>query len=125
MQVDCYVNLSKILLPNQPSFKLGNLIRNLGIPFSDQHRAYGDAKVTLKLFEILLEKDVKKNIIKKNIEQLNFGIQNNHYSKIIDSLPAEMGVYYIYNNKNEIMTFRESKIQNNNKFNSRRRNKKW
>ena len=108
-QTICTVNLSKILLPNQPSFKLGNLIRNLGIPFSDQHRAYGDAKVTLKLFEILLEKDVKKNIIKKNIEQLNFGIQNNHYSKIIDSLPAEMGVYYIYNKKNEIIYIGSSK----------------
>ncbi len=102
-QTICTVNLSKILLPNQPSFKLGSLIRNLGIPFSDQHRAYGDAKVTLKLFEILLEKDVKKNIVKKNIERLNFGMRNNHYSKIIDSLPTEMGVYYIYNKKNEII----------------------
>ena len=29
------------------------------------------------------------------------------------------------NNNNEIRTFGESKNQNNNKFNSRRRNKKW
>ena len=102
-QTICTVNLSKILLPNQPSFKLGNLIRNLGIPFSDQHRAHGDAKVTLKLFEILLEKDVKKTIINKNIERLNYNIKNSNYLKIIDSLPTEMGVYYIYNNKNKII----------------------
>ncbi len=105
----CTVILSKILLPNQPSFKLGNLIRNLGIPFSNQHRAYGDAKATLKLFEILLEKDVKKTIVKKNIERLNFSIKTNHYSKIIDSLPTEMGVYYIYNKKNEIIYIGSSK----------------
>ena len=71
-QTICTVKLSKILLPDQPSYKLGNLIRSLGIPFSDQHRAHGDAKVTLKLFEILLEKDVKKTIVNKNIERLNF-----------------------------------------------------
>ena len=102
-QTICTVNLSKILLPNQPSYKLGNLIRNLGIPFSDQHRAHGDAKVTLKLFEILLEKDVKKTIVNKNIERLNFDIKNSNYLKIIDSLPTEMGVYYVYNNKNKII----------------------
>ena len=102
-QTICTVKLSKILLPNQPSYKLGNLIRNLGIPFSDQHRAHGDAKVTLKLFEILLEKDVKKTIVNKNIERLNFSKKNSNYLKIIDSLPTEMGVYYVYNNKNKII----------------------
>ena len=78
-QTICTVKLSKILLPDQPSYKLGNLIRSLGIPFSDQHRAHGDAKVTLKLFEILLEKDVKKTIVNKNIERLNFDIKNSNY----------------------------------------------
>ena len=102
-QTICTVKLSKILLPDQPSYKLGNLIRNLGIPFSDQHRAHGDAKVTLKLFEILLEKDVKKTIVNKNIERLNFNKKNSNYLKIIDSLPTEMGVYYVYNNKNKII----------------------
>ena len=58
----CTVMLSKILLPEQPSYSLGKLVRNLGIPFSEQHRAQSDAKVTVKLFELLLEKDLKKNI---------------------------------------------------------------
>lgn len=63
----CTVVLSKILLPDQPSYSLGKLVRNLGIPFSDQHRAQGDAKVTVKLFELLLEKDLKKNILKTQV----------------------------------------------------------
>ena len=59
----CTIKLSKILLPDQPSFNLGKLVNNLGIPFTNQHRAQGDAKVTLKLFQLLLEKDSKKYII--------------------------------------------------------------
>lgn len=99
----CTLSLSKILLPEQPSYSLGNLIRNLGIPFSEQHRAYGDAKVTLKLFEILLEKDIKKTIIQKNIKNLNFDKKPNKYSKIIENLTSEMGVYYIHNKENDII----------------------
>jgi DNA polymerase-3 subunit epsilon len=66
----CTVNLSQVLLPEQPAFSLGKLIRNLGIPFSDQHRAHGDAKATLKLFELLLEKDSEKKIIKEHTQSL-------------------------------------------------------
>jgi DNA polymerase-3 subunit epsilon len=55
----CTVSLSKILLPDQPAYSLGKLVRNLGIPFSDQHRAIGDAKVTVKLFELLMEKNTQ------------------------------------------------------------------
>jgi DNA polymerase-3 subunit epsilon len=99
----CTVNLSRILLPEQPSFNLGKLVRNLGIPFTNEHRAHGDAKVTLKLFQLLLEKDIKKNILKKNIEDLNPNKTPCKYLDIIDKLPSEMGVYYIYNQKNKII----------------------
>ena len=99
----CTVNLSQILLPEQPSFSLGKLVRNLGIPFADQHRAHGDAKVTLKLFELLLEKDIHKNILKEHTRTLNPNKAPSRYLNIIDKLPSEMGVYYIHNNKNEII----------------------
>jgi DNA polymerase-3 subunit epsilon len=99
----CTVNLSQVLLPEQPSFSLGKLVRNLGIPFADQHRAHGDAKVTLKLFELLLEKDTQKQIIKQHIQHLNPNKAPAQYLKIIDQLPSEMGVYYIHNKANEIV----------------------
>ena len=99
----CTVNLSQVLLPEQPSFSLGKLVRNLGIPFTDQHRAHGDAKVTLKLFELLLEKDAQKHIIKQHIQHLNPNKAPAQYLKIIDQLPSEMGVYYIHNKANEIV----------------------
>ena len=99
----CTVNLSQVLLPEQPSFSLGKLVRNLGIPFADQHRAHGDAKVTLKLFELLLEKDTQKQIVKEHIQHLNPNKAPAQYLKIIDKLPSEMGVNYIHNKANEIV----------------------
>ncbi len=99
----CTIKLSKILLPDQPSFNLGKLINNLGIPFTNEHRAHGDAKVTLKLFQLLLEKDSKKYILKKNIQNLNPNKTPTKYLGIIDKLPSEMGIYYIHNTNNEII----------------------
>ena len=109
----CTVNLSQVLLPEQPSFSLGKLVRNLGIPFTDQHRAHGDAKVTLKLFELLLEKDAQKHIIKQHIQHLNPNKAPAQYLKIIDQLPSEMGVYYIHNKANEIVYIGKSKETSN------------
>lgn len=99
----CTVSLSKILLPDQPAYSLGKLVRNLGIPFSDQHRAIGDAKVTVKLFELLMEKDIQKNILKIYVSSEQPNKVPSKYLEIIDKLPSEMGVYYIHNLKNEII----------------------
>ena len=49
----CTVDLSKKLIPNMESYSLGKLVRALGIPVSDRHRANGDALATLKLFKLL------------------------------------------------------------------------
>ncbi|HIC32661.1 MAG TPA: 3'-5' exonuclease, partial [Flavobacteriaceae bacterium] len=37
----CTVELSKTLIPDQKSYSLGKLVRALGIPVSDRHRAAG------------------------------------------------------------------------------------
>jgi len=47
----CTVELSKKLIPDLPSYSLGKLVRSLGIPVSDRHRAAGDATATVKLFQ--------------------------------------------------------------------------
>jgi DNA polymerase III subunit epsilon len=59
----CTVELAKVLLPDEPSFSLGKLVRSLGIPTPQRHRAAGDAMATVNLFKILLEKDLDKTII--------------------------------------------------------------
>lgn len=99
----CTVQLSKTLIPGQTSYSLGKLVRSLGIPVSDRHRASGDALATVKLFKMLLDKDTSKNIIQQSI-RLNpkHQLEPRHID-IIDSLPSATGVYYIHKSDGEII----------------------
>ena len=48
--------LSQKLIPNQDSYKLGKLVKSLGIPITQRHRASGDAKATVELFKYIYSK---------------------------------------------------------------------
>ncbi|UWY26721.1 exonuclease domain-containing protein [Flavobacterium sp. TR2] len=93
----CTVELAKKLIPEQPSYSLGKLVRSLGIPMADRHRASGDAMATTKLFKMLLEKDVEKTIVKDFIKlEVEKGISPK-FLDILNQMPTKTGVYYIYN----------------------------
>jgi len=51
----CTVRLSRSLMPGQPSYSLGKLCQNIGIPLEGRHRAAGDAAATAILFDRLLK----------------------------------------------------------------------
>ena len=105
----CTVELSKKLLPEQPSHSLGKLVRALGIPMADRHRASGDAMATVKLFKMLLEKDLSKEIVKEHIK---FEIQKGIAPKLLDiveSLPSRTGVYYIHDEKGKLIYIGKSR----------------
>ncbi len=105
----CTVALSQKLLPEQPSHSLGKLVRALGIPMADRHRASGDALATVKLFKILLEKDLEKEIVKDFIK---LEVQKGIAPKLLDivsSLPAKTGVYYIHNEKGNLIYIGKSR----------------
>lgn len=53
----CTVQLSRRLLPGHRSYSLGKICAELGIEINGRHRAAGDALATVKLFEILLQKN--------------------------------------------------------------------
>ncbi|NRT12797.1 exonuclease domain-containing protein [Flavobacterium sp. 14A] len=109
MKTLCTVELSKKLLPEQPSHSLGKLVRALGIPMADRHRASGDALATVKLFQMLLEKDVHKEIVKDFIKlKIEKGLAP-RLQDIIRDLPNVVGVYYIYNEKGDIIYVGKSK----------------
>jgi len=99
----CTVELSKKLILDQPSYSLGKLCRGLGIPTSDRHRANGDAVVTVKLFKLLLEKDVEKNIIQQTIKYSDNRNYKNKIIKILEGLPEEEGVFYVHNENGNII----------------------
>jgi DNA polymerase-3 subunit epsilon len=105
----CTVELAKKLIPEQPSYSLGKLVRALGIPMADRHRASGDAMATVKLFKILLEKDLEKEIVKDFIHlKVEKGIAPK-LLEIIDNLPSKMGVYYIHGQDGKLIFIGKSK----------------
>ena len=105
----CTVILSQELLPNQESYKLGKLSRSLGIPLKDRHRASGDALATVELFKILLEKDIKQNIIKKSIVEFPGESMNSLFKDTIENLNNDVGVFYIYNKHKKLIYIDYSK----------------
>ena len=105
----CTVELSKKLLPEQESHSLGKLVRALGIPMADRHRASGDALATVKLFKMLLDKDVEKVILK---ELIRTNIEKGIAPKLVDilnDLPSKTGNYYIHRQDGKIIFIGNSK----------------
>jgi len=104
----CTVELSQQLMPEQPSHSLGKLVRSLGIPMSDRHRASGDALATVELFKLLLNKDLEKEIITKTIKNLNLQF-NDKLRGLLADLPNTIGVYYMHDKEGKIIYAGKSK----------------
>lgn len=105
----CTVDLSQKLLPDAESHSLGKLVRSLGIPMSDRHRANGDAIATLKLFKLLLGKDTDKDIIKQVIREEAHGELSPNQLDMVSELPSETGVYYMHDKEGEIIFLGKTK----------------
>ncbi len=105
----CTVELSKKLLPGMESYSLGKLVRALGIPVTDRHRASGDALATVKLFKLLLSKDTEKEILISSIKaEIKSGLTPKLLD-IVESLPNRTGIYYIHNEKGDLIYIGKSK----------------
>ncbi len=102
-QTLCTVELAKKLIPDQPSYSLGKLVKSLGIPITDRHRANGDALATVQLFKLLLAKDKSKEIIGETIKTSE---KKEIAPKLMDlaaSTPSAIGVYYMHNKDGEVI----------------------
>lgn len=105
----CTVELAKKLIPEQPSYSLGKLVRALGIPMADRHRASGDALATVKLFKMLLEKDLEKEIVKTLIKtEIEKGLAPKLLD-IVSNIPSTVGIYYIHKENGEIIYIGKNK----------------
>lgn len=108
-QTLCTVELSKKLLPGHESYSLGKLVRALGIPMADRHRASGDAMATVKLFKMLLAQDIEKVIVKSMVKsEIKTGMSPKLLD-IVESLPSKTGIYYIHNEKGDLIYIGKSK----------------
>ncbi len=99
------VALSRKLLPGHKSYSLGNICKDLSIIIQGRHRAAGDALATVRLFEILIDRDLELN---GSISPL---LRNTRISKLnpqldtqkINEIPEEPGIYYFYNEKGDLI----------------------
>jgi len=105
----CTVELSKKLLPGHDSYSLGKLVRALGIPMADRHRASGDDMATVKLFKMLLAQDVEKDIVKSLVKTEIKSGMSPKLLDIVEALPSKTGIYYIHNEKGDLIYIGKSK----------------
>jgi len=98
-----FVRVVDQLLPEKESYSLGKLVRSLGIPMSERHRASGDALATLNLFKYLLEKDTKKTIIIASVKNDVRIEMSSRHLKILDELPEKLGIFYMHNEEGKII----------------------
>jgi DNA polymerase-3 subunit epsilon len=105
------VSLSRKLIPGHRSYSLGNICRDLRIEINGRHRASGDALATVRLFEMLIEKDreingTRSGLIKNTkVSKLNPGLD---ISKL-ESIPDEPGVYYFFDEKGTLIYIGKSR----------------
>ncbi len=105
----CTVEISKKLIPDMPSYSLGKLVKNLGIPISNRHRAEGDALATVQLFKMLLAKDLGKIISQESLRDIPVRQMDSKLIRMIEPLPDITGIYYFHNEKGEIIYIGKSK----------------
>lgn len=99
----CTVRLSRKVFPGLPSYSLGNLCSSLDIPLFNRHRAGGDAKATVKIFEKILKEDrevIFRSLKKGSKEQ---ALPPNLPREEYEQLPHLPGVYYFLNKKGKVI----------------------
>lgn len=93
----CTKKLSRKLMPGLKSYGLGSLSKYLKIDNKARHRAGGDALATVCLLEHLLS-------IEKHPEEISLrGLNSNLPEEMIMNLPEEPGVYYFFDEKEELL----------------------
>jgi len=105
------VALSRKLLPGHRSYSLGNICSDLDISITGRHRAAGDALATVKLFEIIIAKDLELNggqsFLLKNarIAKLNPELDPSK----TENIPEEPGIYFFHDEKGNLIYIGKSR----------------
>lgn len=120
------IPLAKKLIPDEVSYSLGKLVKSLGIPLTNHHRADGDARATLELFKLLISKDTENEIIQKQHEESNAKTYINKIKVLTQDLPNEKGFVYFQNEGGKIIF--SDHVQDINKFSKKvfnSKSKRW
>ncbi len=100
----CTVRLSRKIIPGLRSYSLGSLAESLGIEIANRHRADGDASATVRIFDLLLQRDrdsyIRKALKKNSGETI---LPPNLLKAEFDKLPAKCGVYYFHDARGKVI----------------------
>ncbi|MFH0758766.1 MAG: exonuclease domain-containing protein [Bacteroidota bacterium] len=107
----CTVRLGRKLLPGHKSYSLGKLCKELGIEILDRHRAAGDALATVKLFEMLLERQDGDGAFAMISEPAGRYKNLNEHLNIqdIENLPEACGTYYFFDERQQLLYIGKSR----------------
>lgn len=98
----CTVKLSRKIIPGHKSYSLGKICADLDIPIHGRHRAKGDAFATFQLFKLLYYKT--DDVFFQNlITHRQITVSNNISEQDLYTLPNTIGVYYFWNQANQII----------------------
>ena len=99
----CTIQSARVLIPGVDSYGLKNLSSHLGIELDSHHRAMADTQATAEIFEKLfaiangnLESFTRHDI---NPKLLHAKLNLSEF----DDIPNKTGVYFFYNDKNELI----------------------
>ena len=100
----CTIDLTRKLIPDLDSYGLDNICKALDIPIEDRHRAIGDAKATVQLFNLLVKQD-KGNVIQNSIgdDPIYKMMPSNLNKKSLIDLPEETGVYFMHDKNGKVI----------------------
>lgn len=101
----CTVRLSRKTFPGLKSYSLSNLIRHFDLPITYRHRAMGDTMATVKLFELILNKEASQVVVK---DMINLGIKESLLPQGLDietihAVPESCGVYYFHDERGNVV----------------------
>ncbi len=107
----CTVRLSRKIIPGHKSYSLGNICKDMGIIINDRHRAAGDALATVRLFELLQERQNGSGEISLVSESGGRYKNLNEFLTVddIERLPEECGTYYFYDQYRQLIYIGKSR----------------
>jgi DNA polymerase-3 subunit epsilon len=105
----CTVRAARLILPGYESYSLGKITRALGIAINGRHRAGGDALATTHLFQLMFQTDSTKlsSLIQHELNPKLLHASLN--LDVIDNIPSKTGVYFFYNEFNQLIYIGKSK----------------